>query len=117
MNIPNRYNITQTYLIQQRCYYVYNNGSYQYICGNETVGVRLVLEFETLAISDGGEYTCIVNITDGNYSRTVTNRTTQLLNIQGRYTNEVFYIVNIIPFYFCSPYSISYCIAKHYTSF
>ena len=113
MDIPNRYNITQTYLIQQRCYYVYDSGSYQYVCGNETVGVRLVLEFETLAISDVGEYTCIVNITDGNYSRTVTNRTTQLLNIQGRYTNDIV----IIPFYFCSLYSISYSIAKHYTSF
>lgn len=79
-NVSGRYYVTQNYISQIRCYY---NETYHYICGNEVVAARLVIQFESLDLSDVGEYTCVLNITDGNYSRTITNRTREVFNIQG----------------------------------
>ena len=78
-SVPGRYNLTETEIDQTRCEY-----SYYYQCRNRTVAISLVLAFENLMASDAGEYTCRVNLTDFNFSRTVVNTTTETLNIIGK---------------------------------
>jgi hypothetical protein len=78
-DVMNRYNITRSYLRGRRCFY---NATGYYTCANKTVGVSLVLRFNTLHLTDGGEYTCIVNVTDTNYSRTIVNTTSVTFDLQ-----------------------------------
>lgn len=96
-NVSGRYNITRMEIVQQRCDY---DRFFNYICDNYTVTVRLVLAFENLMTSDGGDYVCAVNITNLNYSRTVVNTTTETLLIPGK--KEGYIYVCIYIWYLCT---------------